>query len=113
MDCMNAHSTDAAVTAAAAALRPATGLVFQIERHLRSGARCMSMQGRESSDSARSRSPAPSQQLQTEQQREQPEIASAIELTDDQTKAILRVSCCLTCSCNVLLEDVVLTQQCA
>jgi hypothetical protein len=53
-------------------------------------------QERTSSDSGgASRSPATSQQPQSEQQRdqhEQPEIASALELTDEQTKAILRVS---------------------
>lgn len=66
------------------------------------------MQGRDSSDSgARSRSPAASQQLQTKQQQdqhEQPEIARSIELTDEQTKAILRVRCSFSPSCSVVLS---------
>jgi hypothetical protein len=66
------------------------------------------MQGRDSSDSgARSRSPAASQQLQADQQQdqhEQPEIARSIELTDEQTKAILRVSCSIASACSVALN---------
>jgi hypothetical protein len=98
MLCQQAHTCFVLPSAAAAAAAAAHLLQNRLPPmglHLHK-AYTTCVQGRDSSDSgAASKRHAASQQLQAEQQQhqhEQPEIASALELTDEQTKAILWVS---------------------